>query len=1251
MRRYMRMSLFGWLFFSLFFSYSLAISQMVIWNKVDTKVASVQVPFVKNVGQVDSRVAYYANTFGGTVFVTKDGKIVYSLLKAGTTEVVALWEEFLGAELKHITASAPSYTKVNYFISSKSKWRRRVPTYGIVSFGEIYDGVELFLKAYGNNVEKIFKIKPGADPEKIVVRLKGAQKLSVGEDGSLRVITKLGEVRFSPPLAYQIDKFGRKTTVEVSYFVIGKNLYSYKLGKYDSDKELYIDPLLASTFLGGRNKDFINNVAVDNSGNVYVVGITMSTDFPHTSGVYNGGQQDVFVGKLDSTLTHLLSAVYIGGEGWDSADGLILDGMGNVYISGGTYSPDFPVTDGAYDTEFNGNSEEGDGFIVKLSSDLSKLLAATFLGNRGHQYVWTLMIGKDDNIYACGRTESGDFPITSNATYKGGKDVFITKLDTDLKNVLASTLLGGRNTDEVFDIVIDKAGDVYIVGVTWSSDFPVTNSTYDPTFNGNLDIFVTKLDSDLTKLKSSTFLGGSYWDTAHAIAIDDLGNVYIAGGTMSSDFPVTDGVYSNSNKGKADAFIVKMDSNLEHLLASTLIGGSSNEEVNALVIAKDGNIVVTGETYSEDFPTTEGAYNASFNGGHDDIFVCKFSADLKNLLASTLLGGNGSDEPYAMVLDNSDNILIVGGTTSEDFPVTNGAFAINYAGGEADGFISKLSSDLSSGGILVATLTVSDTGGMLIKSPDDGSRINCNSEDFSFDDCRENYNLGEYVKLITVPPDNDYDNFTITWKGDCSECENSFICTILMDRNKTCSVSGALVYSGTNKPDIDVSPMSYDFGSVNVGASSEKNIVVKNVGAANLSIWAISLSGTHASEFSKIEDNCSGKQISPGGNCTVEVKFSPVTTGPKIAYLKISSNDDNEGKISVALMGNGTGGAVTETHILSFKKMGTGFAEISGNMTCSVDQVQCRQSFEKGAEITITVNPVQSGFAGWNGDCGGLCDNGSTTCTFTINRDLNCGIFVVAAREGDLDGDEKEDCGLEVEGGTVENATAEEVSPEVEDDLAEKLPNMRISDDYPRMLRVHVKVVGSEPVVLRWRFDPPLPEGVMPYKYVNGNFYDLSDNLTENRSLLRLTIADNGPYDANNETGVIEDPIVFLEGSGEGEGVSTEGGGHGGGGGGGGCFIATAAYGSYLEPHVMVLRKFRDRYLLTNAVGRWFVRMYYRYSPPIANYIAKHESLRFVARLALTPLVYAIKYPYAALVLVILSFAVPVAWYRRRKLV
>jgi len=245
--------------------------------------ARLHIPFISNQGQADKRVQFYAHTFGGAIFITNKGEIVYSLPKiegeksippipsfphkggkgfnskpetrnSKLTKVLALKEELVDGKVNTINGEGEAITKVSYFKGSdRSKWKINIPTYDVVSLGEVYKGVELRLRAYGNNVEKLFFVNPGAEPQKIRVRLSGGKDVRINENGELEVWTELGTVKFTKPIAYQENGEGKKF-VEASYVIKG-NEYGFRVGDYDEEKALVIDPLLASTFLGGS--DFV----------------------------------------------------------------------------------------------------------------------------------------------------------------------------------------------------------------------------------------------------------------------------------------------------------------------------------------------------------------------------------------------------------------------------------------------------------------------------------------------------------------------------------------------------------------------------------------------------------------------------------------------------------------------------------------------------------------------------------------------------------------------------------------------------------------------------------------------------------------------------------------------------------------------------------------------------------------------------------------------------------------------------------
>ncbi|MEP9409920.1 MAG: SBBP repeat-containing protein [Candidatus Brocadia sp.] len=715
------------------------------------KTQRLQIPFIANEHQMDKRVAFFTNTFVGCIFVTNDGEIVYSLSQMHKKISDEKWakrlilkEEFIGGKVEKIKGEGKTTTNVSYFKGKdSSRWKGNISTYDVVNLGEVYEGVSLRLKAYGNNVEKLFTVKPGANPDQIKIKLDGADAIKINKEGQLVAETTSGTVVFTRPVAYQEIR-GKSVEVDVEYQIQKpevssqnteanlphqrseiRNLelqvshsqpetsapdpethnlqpvYGFKVATYDRTKELIIDPLLASTYLGGLDSDYGYSLAIDSDKNILVAGYTMSSDFPTTTGAYDVSynDSDIFVTKLNGDLTRLIASTYLGGAYEDYVRSIAIGLDKTIYLTGQTTSPDFPVTPGAFDTSKSGAS---DAFLVRLNGDLTRILASTYLGGSSDEHAHSIVLDPSGiNIYVTGRTLSSNFPTTPGAydTLLNDGDAFVSKLNWNLTHLLASTYLGGSDNDYCTSIAIDSDRNIYVCGETWSSDFPTSVDAYDTSFNGGFgDVFVSKLDRDLKHLLASTYLGGTSDDSANSIAIDSHGNIYVTGQTESPDFPTTHGAYDTSfNNG--DAFVSKLNWNLTSLLASTYLGGADDDAGNSLTISPRGYIYVAGYTGSSDFPATPGAYTTS-KGVFFDAFISKLSNDLTELIASTYLGGYYRDIARSIAIDRDGNIYAAGETRSSNFPTTPGAYDPSYNGDASisytfDAFVSKLDSNLS----------------------------------------------------------------------------------------------------------------------------------------------------------------------------------------------------------------------------------------------------------------------------------------------------------------------------------------------------------------------------------------------------------------------------------------------------------------------------------------------------------------------------------------------------------------------------
>lgn len=683
--------------------------------------------FIQNNGQADEKVRFYEKGSGHATYFTEDG-VFLTLIKgeekeksgapdkptgmeerAYKSELVKL--SFLNASKAKITAEGLMDGRVNYFIGKDSnKWKTDIPTYGAVMYSEVYDGVDV--KFYGNNrlLEYDIIVKPGAEPSMVRLSYDGIEGLKVTESGDLYITMKEGGIIQKKPYVYQ-EIEGKRVEIDGRFKIIkeeGKFAYGFEVASYSKEHSLVIDPVLVySTYLGGSGIDYSLDVAVDTAGNAYLIGGTESSNFPMLNPYQSGyaGNRDVFVAKFNAAGSALIYSTYLGGSDIEHGRKIALDNSGNVYITGGTYSINFPTLN-PYQGNIAGNC---DVFVAKLSTSGS-LLYSTYLG--GNVFDWGLGVAVypnvPDNVYITGMNRSSNFPTTSGAfdtlcgsdgTCDGGlMEGFVAKFDTSqsgASSLIYSAFLGGSGDDFGRNLVADASGNAYVAGASNSTDFPLMNPLQGSN-SGDYDLIVTKVNPTGSALVYSTYIGGSGFDRSKGIALDSAGNIYVTGNTASSNFPVLNayqGSYGGGTTTDAeagDAFLIKINAAGSSLLYSTYLGGSGNDSGWGIGADNLGNVYITGWTWSTNFPVVNPVQVA--NAGTVDAIVLKIDTTQSgagSMVYSTYLGGIGGDWGYGMALDSAGNAYLVGETQSTNFPTMN-PFQASHAGGTADVFVTKI---------------------------------------------------------------------------------------------------------------------------------------------------------------------------------------------------------------------------------------------------------------------------------------------------------------------------------------------------------------------------------------------------------------------------------------------------------------------------------------------------------------------------------------------------------------------------------
>jgi hypothetical protein len=379
--------------------------------------------------------------------------------------------------------------------------------------------------------------------------------------------------------------------------------------------------LVYSTYFGGTGSDVAFAIAADAQGNFYVAGSTTSTSLP-TANPYQPNLQamrDAFVTKFSPTGSTLLYSTYLGGDADDVGYGIAVDDAGSAYLTGITQSENFP-TASALQNSYEGST---DVFVTKLTPAGTGLMYSTYIGGGFFEDCFSIAVDASGSAYVAGSTESANFPTTS--PYQGmkgaGADVFITKLSPSGKARVYSTFLGGDGEDRANAIAVDSLGNATITGYTLSSDFP-TSDALQPAYGSGQDAFVTKLNASGLSLLYSTYLGGIDKDTGNGVALDSVGNAYVAGATLSSNFPVTTG--SPTYLGAGDAFVLKIaDNSAAGLFVPIIIssaGINNSFYTSELTLTNRGTKSATVEfTYTQAFGGGGGTVTTTLPAGRQEI--------------------------------------------------------------------------------------------------------------------------------------------------------------------------------------------------------------------------------------------------------------------------------------------------------------------------------------------------------------------------------------------------------------------------------------------------------------------------------------------------------------------------------------------------------------------------------------------------------------------------------------------------------
>lgn len=700
------------------------------------------IELVQNLGQWESAILFKASLHGGAVFAERDGftfailhpeqlkafyagKFAPDHASSGIIDAAAYKIHFVNCNASAIVEGhAPTQGYHNYFVGNDpSKWATKVPKYQEITYQDLYPGIDLLLTQEDEHLKYEFTLAPGASPNAIQLDYEGVQNLFVSK-GNLIIATSVAQLVELQPIAYQLDKSGRRQLVDCRYKVSRRTL-TFEVGAYDTLRPLVIDPVLIFASYSGSTADNWGYTATyDRDGNLYSGGNVFGVGYPTSLGAYQvnfaGGSTDIAISKFDANGSYLHFSTFLGGSGTEVPHSLVVNENNELYVLGTTSSADFPVTPGAFDSTFNGGDAYvltstvryltgSDIIVAKFNDSGTALLGSTYVGgtaNDGLNTVTTLrknyadeargeiIIDEQSNVYIASSTQSIDFPTTTNTfqpVFNGGtQDGCLIKFNHNLTNMIWCSFIGGSGDDAAYSLVLASDNSVYVCGGTTSTNLPTSASAVQTWFAGGAnDGYVAHVSANGTQLLQATYLGKSGYDQAYLVKNDRFDNPHLFGQTDATGMAwIANADWYVPNGGQ---FLTKLTPTLDSVIWSTAFGtgnGGLDISPTALLVDLCNNIYMSGWGSpstngglggTAGLPITGDAFQSTTDN-NDYYFIC-ISDDASQLVYATYFGSPHAREHVdggTSRFDNKGRIyqaVCAGCGGYDDFPTTQGAWS------------------------------------------------------------------------------------------------------------------------------------------------------------------------------------------------------------------------------------------------------------------------------------------------------------------------------------------------------------------------------------------------------------------------------------------------------------------------------------------------------------------------------------------------------------------------------------------------